>query len=142
MKKLAKRALVVPILALVFILGTMSVAFAASSSGSTGMPEGLAAQIDQGSTAATLKLPEGTQREEDATVAVVVTPPTTPVAVTTVAGQQTTPTVVAAQQTSPATGVTRLPSTATDNATSMALLATGLAALIAGLILGSRRLVR
>ncbi len=137
MKKLAKRALVVPIIALIFILGTMSVAFAASSSGSTGMPEGLAAQIDQGSTAATLKLPEGTQRAEDATVAVVVTPPAT-----TVAGQQTTPTVVAAQQTSPATGVTRLPATATDNATSMALLATGLAALIAGLILGSRRLVR
>ena len=122
MHKIAKRAFV-PVLALVFILGTMSAAFAASSSGS-GMPEGLAAQIDQGSIAAALQLPEGSQREQEATVAVVVTPPTT------VAGQQTTPTAVA--------GVTSLPSTATDNATSIALLAAGLAALAAGMILRSR----
>ena len=146
MHKIAKRAFV-PVLALVFILGTMSAAFAASSSGSMGMPDSLAAQVDQGSIAAALRLPEGSQREEDATVAVVVTPPTTPTTVTTPTTPTTvttvTPTAVAGQQTTPTTptalaGVTSLPSTATDNAASIALLAAGLAALAAGLVLRSR----
>lgn len=153
MKKMAKRALVIPGFAAALILGTMSVAMAAGSSGSGTMPDALPAQLDDHSAAIAMQLPQGTQLEQADTVAAVVTPPTTPTTPTTttpttptaVAGQQTAPTVVAGQQTTPATGqvstITQLPSTATG-ATNFAMIAAGFAAMLAGILLWSRRLAR